>query len=200
MTDGDPRLTVLMNRYQALKAEQLKRVATRDNVLYLMVVSIGAVISLGSKQEISPYIYLIPPWICVLLGCVHVINDQKVVDLDALVADVLGQAQKIGDGWEDITSPTTLREKSESTRRLYRGFLLSIKVIAFIIPGLVSLYLFLESNGGKFWRIENETLAVKALVLFEAFMLMSLLTWLDRYRSIRGRWNDHNDSKASSQT
>ncbi len=179
--EKDRALTALMGEYAALKAEQLKRIATRDNIIYLTIGAIGLVVSVSIKEPLEPFALLVPPWICLLLGWLHIINDQKVVDIGiylkqdmAPIAEQLVGKNGKALGWETFRS-------EQPRRKGWRPIQLVVKALAFFAPGAVSLSIFFV----KYREWEGKGLALTIGAMLEAVLMVILLFWLDRYLSIR---------------
>jgi len=78
MVDPDDKaLAVLLEEYRTLKAEQFQRIGVRDKVIYLMIVSIGILVSLVGTLN-SGGALLIIPWASAVLGWTYLVNDEKV--------------------------------------------------------------------------------------------------------------------------
>ncbi len=194
MPDLDKELeravTALMGEYEALKAEQLKRIATRDNIIYLTIGAIGVVVSVSIKDPFQPFALLVPPWICLLLGWLHIINDQKVVDIGTYFKlEMVPMAKRLVGknvkalGWETFRSEQPRRKGM----RLYQ---FAVKVLAFFVPGAASLSIFLVNYAE--WK--GKGLALSIVALLEAVLMVGLLFWLDRYISFRN-WDGANERR-----
>lgn len=66
-----------MAEYQALKAEQLARIGTRDNLLYATLAVIGGVLAAALTARQAACLLLVPP-ACVILGHTYLANDAKI--------------------------------------------------------------------------------------------------------------------------
>jgi hypothetical protein len=88
-------LDVLMAEYAALKAEQLARIGTRDNLLYATLAAIGAVLAAALTSRQPACLLLVPP-AGAILGWTYLVNDLKIsaireyvrADLAPRVADL----------------------------------------------------------------------------------------------------------------
>lgn len=103
MTDhGD----VLMAEYTALKAEQLARIGTRDNLLYATLAAVGGVLAAALTARQPACLLLVPP-AGVVLGWTYLVNDLKIsaireyirTELAPTVAAVSGAPAF---GWERV--------------------------------------------------------------------------------------------------
>jgi hypothetical protein len=74
---GDPLVDVLLREYDALKAEQIQRISTRDNLIYATLLSMAGVAAATLQAGVPALLLLLPP-ACVLLGWTYLVNDQKV--------------------------------------------------------------------------------------------------------------------------
>lgn len=109
-TPTDALLAVLLAEYTALKAEQLDRMRTRDNLVYATLAAIGA-IGFAAIQAQHYVILLAIPVACAVLGWTRLANDTKVDQIRTYLRDELGprlHSELTGQpalGWE--TSSTT---------------------------------------------------------------------------------------------
>jgi hypothetical protein len=101
MTDhGD----VLMAEYTALKAEQLARIGTRDNLLYATLAAIGGILAAALTARQPACLLLVPP-ACVILGWTYLVNDLKISAIrEYVAADLAPQVAALAGGpafgWE----------------------------------------------------------------------------------------------------
>lgn len=62
--------------YEKLEEEQGRRIHFRDNMRYVTLATIGVVAAQAAKS--SPELWLVIPWICVVLGWNYVANAHSV--------------------------------------------------------------------------------------------------------------------------
>jgi hypothetical protein len=73
----DRTIDVLLAEYAALKAEQLARIGTRDNLLYATLAVIGGVLAAALSSRQPACLLLVPP-ATVILGHTYLANDLKI--------------------------------------------------------------------------------------------------------------------------
>jgi hypothetical protein len=168
-----------MKEYQALKDEQLKRIVARDHVIYLNIGAVGLAFSMVIKDG-SPEGLLIVPWICLMMGWLHIINDQKIIDIAKYFIRTLEpnlkKELKLEENqvleWETFGKTG---KKNWPMRWLY--FL--IKLAAFFLPGF----------GALCWYIYRYCADKPTIFIVAAWLSGMLLLWevlyLDRYLSLR---------------
>ena len=67
---SDDRISVghvLLAEYKAMKQEQLARISTRDNLMYVTLASLAAVVAAAIQLKHPALLLLIPP-VCLVLG------------------------------------------------------------------------------------------------------------------------------------
>ncbi|MEU8080309.1 hypothetical protein AB0B31_33240 [Catellatospora citrea] len=68
---------MLVLEYKQLKQEQLARINTRDNLIYVTLASLAAVAAATLQIDMAALLLLLPP-ACLILGWTYLVNDQKV--------------------------------------------------------------------------------------------------------------------------
>ncbi|MEX5637229.1 hypothetical protein [Parafrankia sp. FMc2] len=100
---------LMLAEYQALKAEQLARIGTRDNLLYATLAAYAAVVAgaIGAGGPLQ--ILLALPAVAAVLGWTYLSNDKKIVQIRAYLRRDLGGrlGQHLPDGslafgWESV--------------------------------------------------------------------------------------------------
>ncbi|MDN3358106.1 hypothetical protein [Actinomadura sp. DC4] len=95
LTQGDGRkseITVgqlLLTEYQTIKDEQKARIGFRDNLLYVTLAAVAAVI-VAAAQAKQPGMLLALPPVCVVLGWTYLVNDEKISAIGDYVRTELG--------------------------------------------------------------------------------------------------------------
>src|SRR2546422_11681197 len=88
-------LALVTLEYERLKEEQLKRIGTRDGLIYATLASIAAVLGTGVKLG-SPQLLLILPPAVLLLGWTYLANDRKVTEIGAYIrVDLAARARSL---------------------------------------------------------------------------------------------------------
>jgi hypothetical protein len=150
--DKPSRLDVYLQEYDKLKDEQTSRIGFRDNLLYVNLVTIGAVLSFIFSKDAAGgegpkyVVLLVIPWISIVLGWAYLINDDKISNLGKYFETVLFTAihKELGEdkekdqfilGWEtcNFTSKRRTRRKIEQ---------LLMDELAFVLPGIISIAAF----------------------------------------------------------
>ena len=143
-------LDVYLQEYDKLKDEQTSRIGFRDNLLYINLATIGAVLSFifskESSGDIPKYVaLLVVPWISSILGWTYLINDDKIsalgdyfkeslsINIKAEISEVLSEtAEDLLIGWEKFNKTYKRR-----TRRKIQQ--LVIDEFAFVAPAFLSV-------------------------------------------------------------
>ncbi|WP_028804281.1 hypothetical protein [Streptomyces sp. 142MFCol3.1] len=80
---------LLLAEYQSVKDEQRARIGFRDNLLYVTLAVVAAVVA-ASAQAGQPAMLLALPPVCVVLGWTYLVNDEKISAIGAYVRGELG--------------------------------------------------------------------------------------------------------------
>lgn len=137
-------LELLSKEYATLKDEQLKRIIFRDNMVYVLLVVTGAVLSIAVGRLRSPQILLIMPWASFVLGWTYLVNDEKISaigrylrrELRPKLKELTGGEGEAVLGWE-------LVHRSDSRRVERKVIQLLVDEATFVLPGLVTVRTYL---------------------------------------------------------
>ncbi|MFI9762137.1 hypothetical protein ACIHFB_29895 [Streptomyces sp. NPDC051963] len=80
---------LLLAEYQSVKDEQKARIGFRDNLLYVTLAVVAAVIAAAAQAEQASMLLALPP-VCVVLGWTYLVNDDKISAIGAYVREDLG--------------------------------------------------------------------------------------------------------------
>jgi hypothetical protein len=165
------RLDVYLQEYDKLKSEQTGRIGFRDNLLYVNLATIGAVLSFVFSKDASGdtpnYVaLLIIPWISAILGWTYLINDDKISCLGnyfkeklsaSIQAELEGQkslqnATQIESQEQELSQEDNLlawetfnRTAKRRTRRKIEQLL--IDELTFSAPGIFAVIAFWHMGG-----------------------------------------------------
>jgi hypothetical protein len=135
--------------YEKLKDEQGRRIHFRDNMRYVTLAAIGLVAAQAGKS--SPELWLVIPWICVVLGWNYVANVHSVRAIADYIKDTLSEAVSSGGGknafgWETVRSQG---DRKYVSRRVHQ---LLVDEITFFLPGVIALTIFGLTQSGSVLR------------------------------------------------
>ena len=80
---------LLLAEYQTIKDEQKTRIGFRDNLLYVTLTVVAAVVAAAAQAKRTEMLLALPP-VCVVLGWTYLVNDQKISAIGAYVRGDLG--------------------------------------------------------------------------------------------------------------
>jgi hypothetical protein len=138
---------LLLAEYQVVKDEQKTRIGFRDNLLYVTLTVVAAVIA-ATAQAKQPAMLLALPPVCVVLGWTYLVNDEKISAIGAYVRGDLGprltQFAQVVDadkvfGWETA-------HRSDSRRRSRKVIQCGIDLLAFCLVPLAGLLVYWVSG------------------------------------------------------
>lgn len=128
--------------YQQLKEEQRVRIASRDNLLYVTLVAIGAVCG-AALQQGRPTILFGLPVLCVILGCTYVGNDRKVSQIGRYIRQSLSARLSPsafpGAPFPGESFPWESVHRTGPGRRMHTVTQLGVSLLTFALPGVGAL-------------------------------------------------------------
>ncbi|WP_019073118.1 hypothetical protein [Streptomyces hokutonensis] len=155
---------LLLAEYQTVKDEQKTRIGFRDNLLYVTLTVVAAVIAAAAQAQRSEMLLALPP-VCVVLGWTYVVNDEKISAIGTYVRDDLGprlaelaQAQEVF-AWESA-------HRSDTRRRSRKVIQSSIDLLAFCVVPFAGLVVY--------WAAGQTTPGLLALSVAEALTVVGL--------------------------
>ncbi|MEV5310445.1 hypothetical protein [Streptomyces sp. NPDC052610] len=80
---------LLLAEYQSVKDEQKARIGFRDNLLYVTLAVVAAVIAAAAQAKQASMLLALPP-VCVVLGWTYLVNDEKISAIGRYVRGDLG--------------------------------------------------------------------------------------------------------------
>lgn len=137
------QIDILLHEYEALKKEQLQRIQLRDYIIYLLIVTTGIVVSVFSRVPNSHFALLLIPWFCLLLGWIYLVNDQKISEIGIYIRTILAEKLMILTKEKDSIFDWELQHKNDSRRKERKILQYFIDLIAFVIPGIIAIVIFL---------------------------------------------------------
>jgi hypothetical protein len=164
----------LMAEYAALKAEQLARIGTRDNLLYATLASVGAVVAAALTARQAACLLMVPP-ACTVLGWTYLANDSKISAIREYVRSVLApRLDALGAG------PAFGWESAHLDDALYaarREVHLAVDLLMFAVTPAAALLVCLDAYAGG---PEITSMVLFLTGLSEAGMTTGLAWWIVR--------------------
>ncbi|MFD5093315.1 hypothetical protein ACFWMR_22115 [Amycolatopsis thailandensis] len=138
----DSSSAILLAEYEALKAEQTSRIVLRDRLMYAALAALTATLALVVQSTgRRPYLLLLLPLVCVVLGWTYFVNDQKISAIGRylgrqLAPSLVASTQCAGQllTWESV-------HRRDPLRRLDKSMQLLVDLLMFAVPALVSVVL-----------------------------------------------------------
>lgn len=81
---------LLLAEYQSVKDEQKARIGFRDNLLYVTLGVVAAVVAAAAQAKQTSMLLALPP-VCVVLGWTYLVNDEKISAIGAYVRGSWGR-------------------------------------------------------------------------------------------------------------
>jgi hypothetical protein len=128
---------LLLTEYQTVKDEQKTRIGFRDNLLYVTLTVVAAVIAAAAQAEQSAMLLAIPP-VCVVLGWTYLVNDEKISAIGKYVREDLGpRLTQLADAERVFAWETAHR--TDPRRRSRKAVQCAIDLSAFCVVPLAGL-------------------------------------------------------------
>ncbi|WP_328873913.1 hypothetical protein OHT76_29690 [Streptomyces sp. NBC_00287] len=155
---------LLLAEYQTVKDEQKTRIGFRDNLLYVTLTVVAAVIAAAAQAEQSAMLLAIPP-VCVVLGWTYLVNDEKISAIGKYIREDLGprlaqlaEAERAF-GWETA-------HRTDARRRIRKAVQCAIDLLAFAVVPLAGLVVY--------WGAGQTSTGLLVVSVFEAIGLIGL--------------------------
>jgi hypothetical protein len=130
-----PREGLVLAEYKQIKAEQAARIATRDNLIYAVMVAVAGALTISHSAHSRAYLLLVPAVTCIL-GWTYLMNDQMITAIGAYIRETLPAMR-----WE--------REHSaDRYRRSRKAGQLAVDLTTFCGPGAAALTAYWLAPGG----------------------------------------------------
>jgi hypothetical protein len=132
---------MLMLEYKHLKHEQLARIGTRDNLIYVTLASLAAVAAATLQIGMSRLLLLLPP-ACLILGWTYLVNDQKVSAIGSYIRTVLVPQIRAEIGTDEPLFSWEVQHRGDSRRRFRKAIQLCIDLITFCAPAVAAVIVY----------------------------------------------------------
>jgi hypothetical protein len=162
-------LEFMLVEYEKLKEEQKKRIEFRDNMIYLTLASIGGVFAFAFDKLDWNEIFLILPFICIVLGWTYLINDLKISEIGDYLRTILipkiknldSKAMITDNNWENY-------HLTVGNRKVRKYIQLVIDLLLFCFSAFISI--------GLFFYLNDNYLKIQLIIaLFECLLILYLL-------------------------
>jgi hypothetical protein len=170
MPEAEPERTdvtaaqLLLAEYQAVKDEQKTRIGFRDNLLYVTLTVVAAVIAAAAQAGQSAMLLALPP-VCVVLGWTYLVNDEKISAIGRYVRADLGPKLarlahvQAAFAWE-------VAHRSDTRRRSRKVIQCVIDLLAFCLVPLAALTVY--------WGAGQTSAGLVVLSVVEALTVVGL--------------------------
>ncbi|MFC4512246.1 hypothetical protein [Streptomyces ehimensis] len=141
---------LLLTEYQTIKDEQRARIGFRDNLLYVTLAAVTAVMAAAVHAKQPQMLLALPP-VCVVLGWTYLVNDEKIsaigdyvrIELGPRLAAATGnpESAEVVFGWETA-------RRSDARRRSRKLIQCAVDQGAFCAVPLATLVVYWAHGGG----------------------------------------------------
>ncbi|MCT9082543.1 hypothetical protein [Streptomyces fulvoviolaceus] len=162
---------LLLAEYQTVKDEQKTRIGFRDNLLYVTLTIVAAVIAATAQAKQSAMLLALPP-VCVVLGWTYLVNDEKISAIGRHIREDLGpRLTRLAQAERVFTWETAHR--SDPRRRSRKAIQCAIDLLAFCVVPLAGLVVY--------WAAGQTSPGLLVLSVFEALAVSGLATQVVLY-------------------
>ncbi|ELS56602.1 hypothetical protein [Streptomyces viridochromogenes] len=174
MAGTEPEVTVgqlLLAEYESLKDEQKARIGFRDNLLYVTLAVVAAVIAAAAQAKQTSMLLALPP-VCVVLGWTYLVNDEKISAIGKYVRVELGPrlaalaGAQAAFGWETF-------HRGDARRVSRKAVQLVVDLLAFCVVPLSALVVY--------WTGGGTSAGLVVLSAFEALAVAGLAAYIVVY-------------------
>ncbi len=173
---------IYMEEYSKLKDEQRSRIGFRDNLIYVTLVCIGAILSYATRDPKNYYALLILPISNFILGLTWLLNDEKITSIRKYIQNNLTPCiNKLLEG-NDNTIFAWENSHRKGKNRICRKMLqLLANELLYCISGLFSVFLFFHYSETTFFIVSK----VSMLGIFEIILLIIIGVKIFIYSDIK---------------
>lgn len=141
---------LLLAEYESIKDEQKARIGFRDNLLYVTLTVVAAVIAAAAQAKRVEMLLALPP-VCVVLGWTYLVNDEKISAIGRYVREELGPRLSelalpgggfSAFGWE-------VAHRGDARRKSRKRVQLAVDLMAFCVVPLAALVVFWVGAAGE---------------------------------------------------
>jgi hypothetical protein len=155
---------LLLAEYQSLKDEQKTRIGFRDNLLYVTLTIVAAVIAATAQAKRPDMLLALPP-VCVVLGWTYLMNDEKISAIGRHIRRDIGpRLAQLAQAERAFTWETAHR--SDSRRRQRKVIQCGIDLLAFCVVPLAGLTVY--------WAAGEASAGLVVLSVVEALTVIGL--------------------------
>ncbi|MCX4765054.1 hypothetical protein OG562_29595 [Streptomyces sp. NBC_01275] len=162
---------LLLAEYQTVKDEQKARIGFRDNLLYVTLAVVAAVIAAAAQARQASMLLALPP-VCVVLGWTYLVNDEKISVIGRYIRGELGPRLAALTGSADVFGWEAYH-RGDSRRRTRKIVQCVVDLLAFCAVPLAAL--------GVYWGGGAVSPGLLALSLVEAGAVVGLGVFVVRY-------------------
>ncbi|MFF7447083.1 MULTISPECIES: hypothetical protein [unclassified Streptomyces] len=155
---------LLLAEYHTVKDEQKTRIGFRDNLLYVTLTIVAAVIAATAQAKRPEMLLALPP-VCVVLGWTYLVNDEKISAIGRHVRHDLGPRLAQLAGAERAFTWETVH-RSDSRRRQRKVIQCGVDLLAFCAVPLAGL--------AVYWAAGGTSAGLVVLSLVEALSVLGL--------------------------
>ncbi|RZB13381.1 hypothetical protein StrepF001_44465 [Streptomyces sp. F001] len=173
----EPEITVgqlLLTEYQTIKDEQKARIGFRDNLLYVTLAAVAAVIAAAAQAKQPQMLLALPP-VCVVLGWTYLVNDEKISAIGDYVRNELGPRLAAATGSSDTSEVVFKWEtthRTDARRRSRKLIQCAVDQGAFCAVPLAALVVYWVHGGGGALLIGMSVIEALAIAGLAAQILL----------------------------
>jgi hypothetical protein len=163
----------MLAEYQAVKDEQKTRIGFRDNLLYVTLTVVAAVVAAAAQAGRTSMLLALAP-VCVVLGWTYLVNDQKISAIGAYVREQLGPRLAVVAGAQEAAVFQWEVVHRGDARRFSRKLVQCVvDLLAFCLVPLSALVVY--------WAAGQTSPGLLLLSVVEALAVIGLGAYIVRY-------------------
>lgn len=163
--ENDKYFIFLIAEFEKLKDEQHKRIAFRDQMIYLTLVAIGTIYSFSFEKPTLNIALLVLPFLEIIMGWTYYVNDRKISFIGTYIRKTIVKKLKSNTDENESEILTTWEDfvRKDPTWRFRKINQLLIDLLIFVVPGAISISMYLYFHSFNLWL--NITAYVEYLLL-----------------------------------
>ncbi len=137
---------VFVVEYEQIKEEQRARVGFRDNLLYVTLAAMAAVVAAALQARAGANVLLLLPPVSVVLGWTYLVNDEKISAIGRYIREQLAPQLAVLTGEQDPIFGWEVAHRNDR-RRVSRKYLqLAVDLATFCVAPLVAIVIYCVSG------------------------------------------------------
>lgn len=155
---------ILLTEYRVLKSEQLARIKRRDNIIYVLLGTVGTLFSFAIIHT-DTYVVAIVPMISFVLCWLYLANERKIAEISTYISEDLSEKLSNLMGKEDVFYWEP-KHKTYSGRKMRKMIQYAVGLLVFLLPRLSGILMVLSKPDSGYMVLLDMLFFIGIILLF----------------------------------